>query len=173
MTFRIAAVSVVLCALSPVLAAAQAPASLNDVDHTFIGLTYLGNKFQVDTGKLGETHATGKTLRDYAALMDTSHVTVENTLVALLNRLHVTPPSASLLAGAYKSLVRMLAAEQGAAFDHDYIQGQVDYQDANDALYRWEIQNGANADLKEYARQTLPKIDDHRQRVEALASAGR
>ena len=152
---------------------AQAPATLSNVDYTFIGLTYLGNKFQVDTGKLGETQASSKDVRDYARLMDTSHVAVENKLVALLGRLHVTQPPASLLEGAYKSLVRMLGTEQGTAFDHDYVQGQVDYQDANDALYRWEIQNGSNAELKEYARQTLVKIDEHKRSVEALSTASK
>jgi hypothetical protein len=34
-------------------------------------------------------------------------------------------------------------------------------------LYRWKIQNGSNLALKAYARETLPKIDDHLHRVEA------
>ena len=111
-------------------------------------------------------------MRNYALLMDTSQVQVEDKLVALLGKLGATQPPASLRDGAYKSLVRMLGTEPGAAFDRDDVQGQIDYQDANDALYRWEIKAGSNAELKEYARQTLPKIDDHKQRVEALARSG-
>ncbi len=172
MTFRIAAMAAASCLMLSGVAEAQAPAAINNVDYTFIGLTYLGNKFQVDTGKLGETRASSKAVRDYAQLMDTSHVAVENNLVALLGRLHVTQPPASLLANAYKDLVRELSTQQGPSFDRDYVQGQISYQDANDALYRWEIQNGSNAELKDYARQTLVKIDDHKQRVEALAAAG-
>jgi putative membrane protein len=61
--------------------------------------------------------------------------------------------------------------EQGAAFDREYVRSQLDYQHANDALYRWEIQNGSNPELKAYARETLPKIDDHMHRVEALLAA--
>lgn len=48
---------------------------------------------------------------------------------------------------------------------------QLDYQNANDALYRWEIENGSNAELTAFARETLPKIDDHMHRVEALGVA--
>jgi putative membrane protein len=147
------------------------PGNLSPVDYAFIGQTNLGNQFQVYTGKLGETRAHNPAVRDYAQLMDTSHVQVENNLMALLHKMNVQPPPTSLLAGSYKSLTRMLASEQGAAFDRDYIRSQLDYQVANDALYRWEIQNGSNNELKAYARETLPKIDDHWHRVEALAAA--
>ena len=147
------------------------PAGLAPVDYAFIGQTHLGNHFQINSGKLGKSRAGSAAVRDYARLMDTSHVQVEHNLMALLHRMNVHPPPTSLLAGAYKSLIRMMARERGAAFDHDYVSSQLDYQNANDALYRWEIQNGSNAELKAFARETLPKIDDHMNRVKALAAA--
>jgi putative membrane protein len=149
----------------------SASVHLSPVDYAFIGMTNLGNQFQIDSGKLGETHAGRAAVRDYAKLMDTSHVEVESNLIALLNRMNVQPPPASLLSGAYKSLIGIMSAEEGAAFDRDYVRSQLDYQHSNDALYRWEIQNGLNPELKAYARETLPKIDDHMHRVEALAAA--
>jgi len=144
---------------------------LAPVDYAFIAQTNLGNQFQIDTGKLGETHARSAAVRDYAKLMDSSHVQVENNLMALLQKMNLGPPPASLMSGAYKGLVGILVGEQGAAFDRDYVRSQLDYQHANDALYRWEIQNGSNLALKAYARETLPKIDDHMHRVEALLAA--
>lgn len=144
---------------------------LAPVDYAFIAQTNLGNQFQIDTGKLGETHARSAAVRDYAKLMDSSHVQVENNLMALLQKMNLDPPPASLMSGAYKGLVGILVGEQGAAFDRDYVRSQLDYQHANDALYRWEIQNGSNLALKAYARETLPKIDDHMHRVEALLAA--
>jgi putative membrane protein len=38
-------------------------------------------------------------------------------------------------------------------------------------LFEQEIQNGSDPELKEFARQTLPKIVDHLQRAEKLAAA--
>jgi len=64
-----------------------------------------------------------------------------------------------------------MARERGTAFDRDYVSSQLDYQNANDALYRWEIHNGSNAELTAFAHETLPKIDDHMHRVEALGVA--
>jgi putative membrane protein len=147
------------------------PVPLAPVDYAFIAQTNLGNHFQIDTGKLGETHAHSTAVRDYAQLMDTSHVEVENNLLGLLQKMNLEPPQASLLSGAYKSLVTTLAGKQGASFDREYVHSQLDYQHANDALYRWEIQNGSDPKLLAYARETLPKIDDHMHRVEALLAA--
>jgi putative membrane protein len=49
------------------------------------------------------------------------------------------------------------------------VKGQVDYQKGNAALFRYEIQNGADPDLKAFAQNTLPKIEDHLQRALKLA----
>jgi putative membrane protein len=75
------------------------------------------------------------------------------------------------LQGAYGAMISTLKADHGAAFDRDYVNGQVEYQKGNAALFQQEIQNGADPDLKEFARQTLPKIEDHLQRVLNLAGA--
>ena len=52
-----------------------------------------------------------------------------------------------------------------------YVEGQVDYQKGNASLFRYEIQNGADPDLKEFAQRTLPKIEDHLQRALKLAKS--
>jgi putative membrane protein len=66
-------------------------------------------------------------------------------------------------------MVASLNTEQRAAVDRDYVQGQVDYQKGNAALFRNEIQNGSDPELKQFARATLPKIEDHLERALKLA----
>jgi hypothetical protein len=66
-------------------------------------------------------------------------------------------------------MIASLKAEHGAAFDRDYVNGQVDHQRGNAALFQYEIQNGTDPDLKEFARRTLPKIEDYLQRALRLA----
>lgn len=159
---------------TPVYAApAAGSTNLAPVDYAFIGSTYLGNKYQVDTGKLGETHAADSAVKKYAQLMDTSHVQVEDKLVALLKKKGLTQPTLTLIQGGYATIVRMLSNERGPAFDRAYVQSQLDYQTANDALYRWEIANGSDPDLKAFAKAVLVKIDDHKSQVEKLNAAGK
>ena len=54
-----------------------------------------------------------------------------------------------------------LRDETGGTFDRDYVRGQIHYQRANADLYQYEIANGGDPDLKQFARQTLPKIQEH------------
>jgi putative membrane protein len=148
----------------------EAPATLNAVDFNFVGQANLGAPLQVDSGRLAETKGTTTAIRDYAHLMVTSHIPVVDALNAILQRKGVTP-SKTLLHGAYDSMIATLKADHGAAFDRNYVNGQVEYQKGNAALFQQEIQNGSDPDLKEFARQTVPKIEDHLQRALKLAAA--
>jgi predicted outer membrane protein len=42
----------------------------------------------------------------------------------------------------------------GAAFDRDYVEEPVECQEGNATLFKYEIQNRADPDIKEFARQT-------------------
>jgi putative membrane protein len=139
--------------------------TLSPVDYNFVAQANLGAPFQVDSGRLAETKAATAHLRDYAHLMVVSHIPVIDDLNAILKQKGVTAPPNTLLHAAYDTMIASLKAENGAAFDRDYVNGQVDYQKGNAALFQYEIQNGIDPELKEFARRTLPKIEDHLQRA--------
>jgi putative membrane protein len=157
-------------AMARTAAPPEAPASLNAVDFNFVGQANLGAPFQVASGRLAETKGTNAAIRGYAHLMVTTHIPVVDKLNAILKQKNITP-SNTLLHGAYDAMISTLKADRSAAFDRNYVNGQVEYQKGNAALFEQEIQNGADPDLKEFARQTLPKIVDHLQRAEKLAAA--
>jgi putative membrane protein len=58
-------------------------------------------------------------------------------------------------------MISTLQHERGQTFDADYVNEQANYQRANAALYQYEIENGTDLDLKAFALETLPKIQDH------------
>ena len=97
-------------------------------------------------------------------LMVSSHVAVNNELDAILRKKPAVPPP-TLLKAAYSTMISTLEHEDGKTFDSDYMTGQVNYQNANAILYKYEIANGADADLKAFAEQTLSKIEDHLRRA--------
>src|ERR1700744_6785864 len=123
----------------------EAPATLNAVDFNFVGQANLGAPFQVDSGRLAETKATNAAIRSYAHLMVTSHIPVVDALNVILKQKNVTP-SSTLLHGAYDAMIFTLKADRGAEFDRNYVNGQVEYQKGNAALFEQEIQNGADPD---------------------------
>lgn len=145
--------------------ATAASAILSSQDYNFVAQANLGAPFQIDSGRLAEKAATTAEIRDYAHLMVETHIPVVDALNKILARKNIKAPPNTLLRGAYSTMVSTLKSESGAALDRDYIQGQVDYQNGNDALFRGEIEHGSDPDLKQFARATLPKIDDHLDRA--------
>ncbi|MEA2841735.1 MAG: putative rane protein [Methylobacteriaceae bacterium] len=148
----------------------EAPAALNAVDFNFVGQANLGAPFQVDSGRIAERKGTSAAIRSYAHLMVTTHIPVIDALNVILRNKNITP-SNTLLHGAYNEMLAELKADRGAAFDRAYVNGQVEYQKGNAALFEQEIENGNDPDLKEFAQKTLPKIVDHLQRAVKLAGA--
>ena len=158
-------------AMAQTTAPPEAPATLNAIDFNFVGQANLGAPFQIDSGRLAETKATSAAIRGYAHLMVTTHIPVVDALNVILRKKNITP-SNTLLHGAYDAMIFTLEADHRTAFDRNYVNGQVEYQKGNAALFEQEIQNGSDPELKEFARQTLPKIVDHLQRAEKLAATG-
>jgi putative membrane protein len=144
---------------------------LSPVDYNFVAQANLGAPFQIDSGRVAEKNSTTANIRDYAHLMVVTHIPVVDALNTILQQQHIPAPPNTLLQSAYDTMVASLKADRGAALDRDYVQGQVDYQKGNAALFQYEIQYGTDPDLKEFARHTLPKIEDHLQRALTLAKS--
>jgi putative membrane protein len=138
-------------AMAETAAPPEAPATLNAVDFNFVSQANLGAPFQVDSGRLAETKGMSAAIRGYAHLMVTSHIPVVDALNVILKKKNITP-SNTLLHGAYDAMIFTLKVDQHAAFDRNYVNGQVEYQKGNAALFEQEIQNGADPDLKESSR---------------------
>jgi putative membrane protein len=151
------------------LAMSASAVPLGPADTYFVTQTSLGTPFQVDSGRLAETKGTTQAIRSYAKLMVSSHIAVNNALLAILKNKQAAPPP-TLLKAAYSTMVSTLEQESGRTLDADYATGQVNYQNANTALYQYEIANGTDPDLKAFARDTLPKIQDHLARALKLQS---
>jgi putative membrane protein len=151
---------------------AAASSVLGAVDYNFVAQANLGAPFQIDSGRIAEKKATTPNIRDYAHLMVVTDLPVVDALKTVLQQKHIVAPPNTLLHGAYDTMIASLEAEHGVALDRDYVQGQGDYQKGNLALFQYEIQNGTDPDLKEFARYTLPKIEDHPRGALSLAKNG-
>lgn len=156
---------------SVIAMASQTASAWSPVDFNFVAQANLGGPFQIASGRIAEEKATNANIRDYAHLMVVSHKPVVDALDAILQRERVTAPPNTLLQGAYDAMIASLKADRAATFDRDYVEGQLDHQKGNAALFRYEIQNGIDPDLKEFAQHTLPKIEDHLQRAMKLAKS--
>ncbi len=140
-------------------------AQLGSVDTYFVTQTSLGTPFQTDSGRIAKKRGGTQAIRSYAELMVSSHISVNDALEGITKRKAPVPPP-TLLKAAYRTVISTLdEAEKGSKFDVEYVRCQVAYQKVNAALYQYEIDHGTDPDLKAFAQQTLPKIQDHLERA--------
>jgi len=141
--------------------ASKADSAWSQVDYNFVAQANLGAPFQIASGRIAEEKATNANIRDYAHLMVVSHIPVVDALDEILRHEGAAAPPNTLLQGAYDAMIASLKADRARTFDRNYVEGQVDYQKGNAARFRYEIQNGADPNLKRGFTETnrLPRQD--------------
>lgn len=60
-----------------------------------------------------------------------------------------------------KAKAMILKLRDGENFDKAYANNQVVAHEQTIELYRDYVESGENADLKQFAQQTLPKLEEH------------
>src|SRR4028119_1090614 len=79
-----------------------------------------------------------------------------------------TTPSADQM-----QMMSQLQAASGAEFDRLYIQlAGVQAHQMMQGLYQSEISNGTDADIKSFARKTLPTVQKHLRMAQQMANGG-
>jgi putative membrane protein len=149
------------------------PASpaLNPVDNDFVAEAKLGAQFQIDSARLAEKRAMTPAIRELAHEMAATHGPARDALDRLLAREGIQMPPESLLKGAYATILSSLEeAGDVTTFERDYMRSQVEYQKGYAALLQNEAQYGADPDIKEFARSTLPSVEGHVQRTSKIAA---
>ena len=143
-----------------------ASSELSPVDHDFVAQANLGAPFQIDSGRLADKKALTPALREYARLMVDDYGAQKDALDRILQRKGIEAPPQPLLQGAYRALLASLEGEEDVLeLERNYMNAQLEYQKGSAALFENVIQNGTDSELKEFARTTLPKMEDHLQRI--------
>ena len=152
---------------APAVALAQTP---NDAQIAHIVVT--ANQVDIDAGKLAQSKAKSKEVKDFGQQMVTDHSAVNKQAVALVTKLKVKPEdnatSQSLKKGGDEN-VKKLKTLKGDAFDKAYVDQEVTYHQAVlDAIDKTLIPNAKNAELKELITKVRPAIDGHLQHAKMM-----
>jgi len=152
---------------APAVALAQAP---NDAQIAHIVVT--ANQVDIDAGKVAESRAKSREVKDFGKQMVTDHSAVNKQAVALAGKLKVKPEdnatSKSLKSGG-EANVKKLKTLKGDAFDKAYVDQEVTYHQAVlDAIDNVLIPNAKNAELKALIVKVRPAIDGHLQHARMM-----
>jgi putative membrane protein len=146
---------------------AAAMATLSKSDQTFVHQAAIAGMAEVAEAQLAVSKAQRDDVKQFAQRMIDDHTKANDQLKQLAAAKQVSLPTA--LDAKHKSEQARLEKLSGAAFDRAYIEAQVKAHQQAVSLFKTEAEKGGDPELKQFAAQTLPILQQHHDAVVALA----
>ncbi|MBV9572024.1 MAG: DUF4142 domain-containing protein [Alphaproteobacteria bacterium] len=140
-------------------------------DASFVKAVAISDKFEIQASELAQTKATSADTKTFASRMVTDHTKTSDALKSLAANKHGLAIPTSLDA-QHKAMLSRLRAAKGASFDTLYAQQQIQAHNQAVMLFTSESQNGKDADLKKFAADTLPALQEHLSMAQQLPKGG-
>jgi putative membrane protein len=133
-------------------------ANLTATDKKFIRAAAVAGIAEVNDGQLAAQMGDA-TVKQIGNRMVADHGKANDKLAALSRQLG--DPAPAQTDSAHEEISNALKAKSGAAFDTAYIEAERKGHEKTIALFKKEISNGGNVQLKDFAQATLPILEDH------------
>lgn len=127
-----------------------------------------GGMAEVAMGNLAQQKAQSPSLKDYGAQMVKDHSATNDKLKALAQSKNITlPANPSVAEMETKSKLEALS---GQSFDKSYIKGMIQDHEEDIAEFKKEAAFGQDPDARAFASATLPTLEAHLKRIQAIAA---
>jgi len=144
----------------------SAPVSKEDADWA-VDIANAGMT-EVELSKVAQTKATNPRLKSFADMMVTDHTKANDQLKQMAAAKNITLP-ANLSDASQKKLDNLNKKDAGKDFDKAYMDDMLDgHKNAVDKLTKGTT-DLKDADLKNFATQTLPVVQMHQDSIKAIA----
>jgi putative membrane protein len=152
---------VAFATLAAPLASAQnaAPAKVTSADRSFATKAASAGAAEIADAQLALKNSSRQDVKDFAQRMVSDHTKAADQLKSIAKGENVTLPSGE--SAADKKNTDALEKLKGPAFDQKYIAGQRTAHKEAVALFTKESKDGKDSQLKSFAGQTLPTLQDH------------
>jgi len=149
-------------------AQAQAGSGPSDMDKMFINKVGHGNSAEIQTSRLALKKSSDKKVRNIANMLIQQHGQAQQSLLKVGSQVSVPVPT--MPDPAQKMQYKKLTSLSGAAFDKAYMQAQVGAHFATLNLFKKEMANGQDTQVRSFAQQYITDIQNHTQMIAAVAS---
>jgi putative membrane protein len=138
-------------------------------DETFVMNAAKGGMAEVELGKLAAEKGASEYVRKFGQRMVDDHSKAGDQLKAIAQRKNIAWPTD--IDANEKALHDRLSKLSGEAFDRSYMQAMVDGHTKVANEFRTESRAGKDADVKAWATQTLPTVEEHLRLAEGATKA--
>jgi len=142
-------------AASPTAGAAK----LSAADKAFVTKAAEGGLAEVQMAQLAQQKTQTDDVKQFAQHMIDDHTPNNEALAKLAAAKGLTPPA--MPSPTQQKMIGRLQGLDGGKFDKTYIAGQVKAHAAMLKAFQAEAKGGKDADLKAFAAQTVPTIEQH------------
>lgn len=144
---------------TPVSSAPPPVPPLAQADQMFVTAAAQTDATEIQAGQLAATKARGARVKQFAQKMVADHTQMDQQLMTLAQSKGFTPDATPTPMAT--DMMAKLNADRPVAFDRDYLRGQVMGHQMAVKAFQDEIANGQDADLKAFATNGLPTIQQH------------
>jgi putative membrane protein len=136
----------------------------------FIEKAGSGGMFEVLSSDLALKRATGAKVKEFAKRMAIDHRASNDKLNSAVQSAQLPPPPTGI-DPKQQEVMDQLSTASGREFDRAYIDMQVKAHKEAVEFFSTYANEGDNAELKSFAQQTLPMLEDHFKHVQTLEGA--
>jgi putative membrane protein len=148
-------------------ASSNGTSQLSAADQSFVKKAAAGGMAEVELGKLATEKASNDDVKKFGQRMVDDHSKANDQLKQLASQKGITVPSD--LEAKDKALKDRLSKLSGAEFDRAYMKNMVRDHNKDVAEFRKESKSAKDNDLKNFASQTLPTLEDHLKQAKSIA----
>jgi putative membrane protein len=143
-------------------------ANLNPIDREFLEQAVQSNLTEIELGNLAIQRATNQDVKNYAQMMVTEHTAAHTDLKnrAMAQKWTIRDVLNDENQTKRTNLNNLTAAD----FDRAYMRSQVADHQVTAGKFATQIDQGTNAELKAYATQYKPGIDQHLIEAQAIVA---
>lgn len=146
------------------------PPPLAAADASFIQTAAQGGMAEVQMAQVADQNSMRRSVKAYADHMIKDHTAANDQLKQIATTKGATVPAS--VSDEQQKMLTMLQGEKGRKFDHDYIMAQIDDHKQMLMLFQTEAASGTDPDLKSFAAQTAPTVQEHLTEAQKLSALG-
>jgi len=141
--------------------------TLSSADEKFVKEAAEGGQAEVELGRLAAMKASNPEVKQFGQRMVDDHSKANMQLLDIARRKNLTVPAET--GGKHKSEHDRLSKLSGAEFDRAYVRLMVDDHKKDVADFKKEASSGKDPDVRGFASETLPTLQQHLTMVEQIS----
>ncbi len=146
----------------PVLLQAGA---LSKTDVQFLNMAARANMKEAHLGQMAEAQARLQGVKDFGQKLSKDHTSAYEELTVLASKTGETIPKAIKPDKTISSLAHL----KGSSFDRAFLMDEVQSHKTVLAAFKNEAEHGENEDVKAWAKEVIPTLEEHLQTAENLS----